>query len=185
MIELLRQKRNRDELGKIHPAFVLEFAAVVRELETLGYRPRLQETYRDLAAQAKKFAEGKSEIKGAGPHTNVILLGPGKSRPASLATHVLDDDAKNPADPGNAWIAILAVTGARYGLQTGAVWAQSKASVLLPGKPHRIMLEAAIAGGDEPLVKKLLDEARGFDPLHLEIRGWRRYYGVDLQGQGA
>lgn len=177
MLEILRRRRNSQEFAKIHPAFVLQFMAVIRDLEARGLRPRLQETWRDLAAQAKKFAAGLSEIKGTGPHTNVLLLGPGKSRPASLATHILDDDAKNPADPGNEWIAALAVLGARHGLVTGATWAQSKASVLAPGKTHRTLLEAAIVAGHEPLVKKLLDEARGFDPLHLEVRNWRRFFG--------
>lgn len=179
MLEILRKRRNANELGLLHPAFMLRFAAVVADLEALGLRPRLQETYRDLAAQKKKFKEGKSQLSGAGPHTNVLLLGPGKSRPASFATHVLDDSAKNPADPGNHWVAMLAVIAAKRNLQTGAVWSQSAGSPLAPGKPHRIALEAAIAGRDVALVEKLLNEARGFDILHVEVPGWRRWYGKD------
>ena len=179
MIELLRQRRNKNELALLHPAFMLQFAAVVRDLEAQGYRPRLQETYRNPVEQEKKFREGKSQIRSLGPHTNVILMGPGRSRPASFATHVLDDSAKNPADPGNEWVARLAVVAARYRLASGCVWSQSPKSELAPGKPHRIALEAAIAAEDEELAKQLLDEARGFDILHIEVRGWKRFYGVE------
>ena len=179
MIEILRKRRNTNELALIHPAFMLQFAAVIRDLEARGLRPRLQETFRSIAEQEKKFAAGLSEVRGRGPHTNQLLLGPGKSRPASFATHVLDDSAKSPADPGNAWIAALAVLAAKHRLQTGCTWAKSKDSVLVQGKPHRIALEAAIAARNEQLVKKLLDEARGFDPLHIEVPGWRRFYGKD------
>jgi hypothetical protein len=179
MIELLRKRRNTNELGLLHPAFMLQFAGVVRDLEAAGFRPRLQETYRNPVEQEKKFREGKSQIRSAGPHTNVILMGPGKTRPASFATHVLDDSAKNPADPGNLWVARLAILAGKYRLASGCVWSQTASSPLAPGKPHRIALEAAIAAGDEALTKKLLDEARGFDILHIEVRGWKRFYGVE------
>ncbi len=168
MIELLRKKRNRDELAKIHPAFRDRFEDVLASLEADGDRPRLQETFRSAAEQAKKLAEGKSLVK-ISAHMNTI-----QGRPASMATHFLNDNAPLADDPH--WYALVAVVGAKFHLQSGVVWAARADSPLSPGKPHRIALEAAIAAQDVILTEKLLRQARGFDPVHLEVPGWRRYW---------
>jgi hypothetical protein len=176
MIEILRKRRNHNELGQIHKAFVDRFEGLLADMEADGGRPRLQDTWRSIAAQRAKQKAGLSQITARGPHTNELVIG-GHVVRASLATHFLNDDA--PLAPGVDWIARLAVRAHRRGLQTGCAWAQSDSSSLARGMPRRISIEAAIVAGDEELVARLLEAGVGFDPLHVEVVGWRRFYGVN------
>lgn len=173
MIDILRNKRNRDELAKTHPAFRHQFEAVLAAMAAVG-RPRLQDTYRTDAKQLEFFKAGKSQVRSGGPHTNVMIFG-GKIVPASLAIHVLDDD--RPLAPTAGWIARLAVAAAANGLQTGCAWAQHPDSPLAKGKGLRVALEAAIAARDVSLVEQILEEETGFDPLHVEVPSWRTFIG--------
>ncbi len=177
MIEFLRKRRNVSELGRIHPAFRDRFEALIADLEDLEHRPRFQDTWRTVADQRAKQRAGLSQITARGPHTNVLRLG-AREVPASLATHVLDDDA--PLAPSVGWIARLAVLAHRHGLQTGCAWAQREDSDLAPGRPRRIAAEAAIAAEDEETLARILQEGEGvgFDTLHCEVIGWRRFYGI-------
>ncbi len=182
MIEILRRRRNESELERIHPVVRNRFANVIQELERYGHRPRLQETFRSNKEQFNKFKKGLSQISGGGPHTNVLVQG-NVLRPASLATHVLDDDA--PLNPSVAWVANLAAIAHRYGLTTGVAWAQSDDSDLAPDQPRRLLLESAIVAEDvAKIVEILTDNPKrwGFDPLHLEVLGWRRFRGTDMFG---
>ena len=165
MIELLRIKRNQDELRKVHEFYRSRFLVLLQNLESVGHRPRLQDTFRSNADQLKKFNAGLSQLRGGGPHTYEI-----NGRPYSLATHFLDDDF--PTSPTTAWITTLAIEAHKVGLQTGCAWAQRGDSVLAPGKPHRVALDAAIAAGDYLQTKRLLLVATGFDPLHVEVPDW-------------
>jgi hypothetical protein len=164
MNEAARKARNRAELELTHPDWHPKFKELVEAMERHG-RPRLQDTWRSNASQLKKFKSGMSQVRSGGPHTYTA------NWPTSLAIHVLDDD--NPLAPGSEWIAHLAIEAHKLGLQTGCAWSKSARSLVAPGMPHRLAIEHAVRTHDLEALVGLLDRVRGFDPLHVEVPGWR------------
>lgn len=161
MIEILRQKRNRDQLSLMHPEARARMTRLLLEIEWRGYRPRLQETYRTQAQQLEKWGAGLSRIRTAGPHTCTV-----DGKPASLATHVLDDT--DPIAAGAVWWARLAIVARQNGLQTGLCFG-------LTDSVHRQKIEAAIQGGLVGVLAILVTHERGFDPLHVEMINWKGF----------
>lgn len=161
MIEILRQKRNRDQLALMHPQARASTVRVLLEIERRGYRPRLQETFRTPMQQLEKWSAGLSRIRTAGPHTCTV-----DGKPASLATHVLDDT--DPITAGAAWWAMLAIVARQNGLQTGLCFG-------LEDSVHRQKIEAAIQGGLAGVLTILVTHERGADPLHLEMINWKGF----------
>lgn len=169
MIEILRKRRNVRELDLCYLDFGLRLKDMLAELETGRWRPRLQETWRSNAEQERKWAQGLSTIRGNGPHTYTILGGKYK---ASLASHVLDDTDPTGRDANRAaeWFALLAVVARRHKLQTGLTWGLAR-------DLHREKMELAIDKGMVAVLKLLVLQRRGFDPLHVEHPDWKRIMG--------
>ena len=63
MNETARRQRNQQRLQELHPAFAARVAALIRELEDEGWRPRIQDAWRSPAAQAAAFESGHSKLR--------------------------------------------------------------------------------------------------------------------------
>lgn len=164
MLEMMRRRRNANELKLLAPDVAASVRAVLQDLEAYGYRPRLQETFRTLEEQQKKFEKGLSHIKGVGPHTLVENVA-GHYVPASRATHVLDDDS--PLDPSPAFLASLAIAANKHMLRSGVIFG-------LDGE-HRTKVNSAINQGFFKILAILLQKERGWDPNHIEDIDWRNH----------
>jgi hypothetical protein len=93
-------------------------AAVIAELEDEGWRPRIQDAWRSIAAQEAAYTTGHSKLK-FGFH-NVTGA---DDRPEALAVDLLDDDA--PLNPGKPYLLRLAGAAANAGLDSGIRWGLS------------------------------------------------------------
>ena len=151
MNEAARKARNKQRLTECFPAFAKRVEAVIKDMEALGFRPRIQDAHRSLADQLKAFNKGTSKTK-FGFHN--IMGASGK--PESLAVDLLDDD--KPLSPSRKYLILLAGVAGNHGLHSG-IFFDLPASL-------RAGLRAAIAAKNfSPAVKI------GFDPTHLEPTG--------------
>lgn len=151
MNEAARKERNRVRLAECFPAYAARLQAVIRAMESQGFRPRIQDAHRSIADQRKAVEGGFSTVL-FGFH-NVT----GKDgKPESLAVDLLDDD--KPLTPGREYLIRLAATAEAQGLQTGIFFG-------LPN-PLRRGLSVAIANLDFNRAIKI-----GFDPTHVEVKG--------------
>jgi len=173
MLEILRQRRNANELSKLHPFVRGRYVELLSRLEKAGWRPRLQDTARSIAQQEKYYAQGLSRIRISGPHTNTLN---GKS--ASLASHFLDDD--RPLSANNLYFAKLAIEARKCGLHSGILFGLSDTSA---ERDHRAKMEQALAGGMLKVLEILIGKDRGFDPLHVEPPEWKSLMDTDEKGQ--
>lgn len=151
MNESSRKERNKQRLTECFPAFAKRVAAVVKDLEAEGFRPRIQDAHRSIADQLEAFKKGNSQVK-FGFH-NVTGA---KGKAESLAVDLLDDD--HPTTPPRKYLIRLAAVARAHGLQTG----------ILFGLPAALRkgVERAIEENDFSAEVKI-----GFDPTHLEVVG--------------
>ena len=63
MNEPARRQRNADRLKQLFPTFAARVAAVIAELEDEGWRPRIQDAWRSIAAQESAYTTGHSKLK--------------------------------------------------------------------------------------------------------------------------
>jgi hypothetical protein len=63
MNEADRKQRNYIKVHELHPAVRPRMEAVIRDLESYGYRPRIQEALRSPKDQLAAYNEGTSKIK--------------------------------------------------------------------------------------------------------------------------
>jgi len=145
--------RNKQRLGECFPKFADRLAKVIKEMESLGFRPRIQDAHRTIADQKKAFDAGNSHVL-FGFH-NVT----GKNGKAeSLAVDMLDDD-----HPDNSvsrkYLITLASVAQKNGLASG---------IFFDLKPPaaRMLLQDAIDDHNFDSKIKI-----GFDPTHLEATG--------------
>jgi hypothetical protein len=143
-----RRARNAARLEQLHPAFARRIRAVIGDLEASGLRPRIQDAWRDPAAQLRAYERGLSRLK-FGFHN---LTGP-DGRPEALAADILDDD--HPAHEGAAYLLQLAAAAESHDCVTGVRWG-------LPSK-LRAAVDAAIASHDWQTEIKI-----GWDPCHVQ-----------------
>jgi hypothetical protein len=145
-----RIARNKQRLSECFPTFAARVTAVIREMESLGFRPRIQDAHRSIEDQRKAFETGHSKVL-FGFHN--VTGANGKSE--SLAVDLLDDD--NPGDPvPRKYLITLAAVAQKHGLHSGIFFN-------CPDKPA---LQKAIDALDfDPNIKM------GFDPTHLEPTG--------------
>jgi hypothetical protein len=148
MIESARHRRNRELLQQLHPRFAARVAALIEELESEGWRPRIAEAWRSPAAQLAAWEAGHTRLR-RGLHN---LSGP-DGRPEALAVDLLDDDA--PSVPGRAFLLRLAAAAEAAGLRSGIRWG-------LP-RPLARAIDTAIANREWNAPVKL-----GWDPAHVE-----------------
>ena len=87
MTEKQRQERNKQRLTELYRSFAKRIAAVIADLETRGFRPRIQDAWRSPADQLKAFNSGHSKLK-YGFHDVTAKDGTKEG----LAVDLLDDD---------------------------------------------------------------------------------------------
>jgi hypothetical protein len=148
MIESERIARNKKMLDECFPSFRVRLAAVVKELEDAGLRPRIQQAWRSEAEQLVAFKNGYSKVK-YGFHN---VTGPNGEK-ESLAADVWDDD--RPTQTKTDFMLRLAAAAGRHGLTTGIRWSLSDARVKL--------IDDAIAAQNWKMPVYV-----GWDPLHVE-----------------
>ena len=117
-------------------------AAVIQDMETQGFRPRIQDAHRSIEKQLEAFINGFSKVK-FGFHNVTGANG----KPESLAVDLLDDD--KPLNPSREYLIRLAATAEALGLQTGIFF----------GLPQNLRK------GVRQAIKV------GFDPTHVEVAG--------------
>lgn len=152
MKEAARIDRNKQRLGELFPAFAKRVAAVIKEMESLGFRPRIQDAHRTIADQLKAFNNGFSDVK-FGFH-NVTGAG---GKPESLAVDLLDDD--HPLSPTRKYVITLASVAQKQKLHSGIFFRLKTAA-------ERKALQDAIDKLNFDLRVRI-----GFDPTHLEPTG--------------
>ena len=151
MNEEARKQRNKQRLTECFPVFAKKVEAIIKDMENLGFRPRIQDAHRSIQAQLEAFRRGTSKVK-FGFH-NVTGAG---EKPESLAVDLLDDD--NPLNPKREYLIRLASVAEAHGLHTGIFFN-------LP-RSLRNGLRRAIDELDFRTPVKM-----GFDPTHIEVVG--------------
>ena len=148
MNEERRRARNAARLDQLHPAFARRVRAIIDGLESEGLRPRIQDAWRDPAAQLRAYQRGRSRLR-FGFHNLTGLDG----EPESLAADILDDD--HPAREGVSYLLRLAAAAEAHQCTTGIRW----------GLPARLR-----AGIDEAIASRSWEAALkiGWDPCHVQ-----------------
>src|ERR1700754_824748 len=152
MKEADRLARNKERLTECFPTFSKRVAKVIKDMEDLGFRPRIQDGHRTIEAQLIAFKNGFSDVK-FGFHN---VTGANR-KPESLAVDLLDDDS--PLAPGRKYVIALASVAQKQGLHRGIFFRLKTA-------PERKALQDAIDNLDFSLKVRI-----GFDPTHLEPTG--------------
>jgi hypothetical protein len=152
MKEADRIARNKQRLTECFPTFSKRVATVIKDMEALGFRPRIQDAHRTIADQLKAFNGGFSDVK-FGFHNATGANG----KPESLAVDLLDDDS--PLSPGRKYVITLASVAQKHSLNSGVFFRLKTA-------PERKALQDAIDNLNFSLQIRI-----GFDPTHLEPTG--------------
>jgi hypothetical protein len=148
MTEQKRNERNTQRLQELYPTFRVRIQKVIKDMEAMQLRPRIQDAYRSPADQLIAFNTGHSKLK-FGFHN--VTGANGKKE--GLAVDMLDDN--NPTNPSNSFLIKLAWASEKNGLSTGVRWG-------LPLK-FRQNINDAIATKNWGSVLKI-----GWDPTHIE-----------------
>lgn len=151
MNEPNRKNRNKERLTELYPTFRVKIENVIKDLEDIGFRPRIQSAWRSPEDQEKAYETGHAEVR-YGFHNVVGLDG----KPEALAVDLLDDDY--PLNPRRAYLLRLAAVAARYDLETGIRWG-------LP-ESMRVAINNAIQTQDWNAKLKI-----GWDPTHVQPAG--------------
>jgi len=150
-----RIARNTQRLGECFPTFAKRVADVIKEMEALGFRPRIQDAHRTIEQQLEDFNKRTTTVK-FGFH-NVTSAG-GKLE--SLGVDVLDDDHPVGNVPRK-YLITLASVAQKHGLHSGIFFFKKE-----PPPGTRQALQAAVdALNFDPHI------TIGFDPTHLEPIG--------------
>ena len=151
MLEKDRQARNQQMLAQMYPTFRTRAQAVVAELESYGYRPRIQESWRSPADQLAAFRSGHSQLM-YGFHNVTASSGTKEA----LAADIIDDD--NPLSIKLPYVIHLLAAAENNGLTTGVYWNLSDASVAA--------IHTAVATKNWTATIRV-----GWDPMHVEVTG--------------
>ena len=151
MNEADRKQRNQQRLTECFPKFAQRVAAVIKDMEALGFRPRIQDGHRTIADQLIAFNNGFSKTK-FGFHNITGANG----KPESLAVDLLDDD--KPLSPSRKYIILLAGVAQKHGLHSGIFFS-------LPASLRQGLSKAIEEQNFSPAIKI------GFDPTHIEATG--------------
>jgi hypothetical protein len=128
-------------------------ANVIKEMEALGFRPRIQAAHRTIADQKKAHDQGFSHVL-FGFH-NVTGKG---GKPEALAVDMLDDDHPDET-VSRKYLVTLASVAQKQGLRSGIFFD-------LEPPAARKALQDAIDEHNFDIKIKI-----GFDPTHLEANG--------------
>ena len=151
MLEADRKQRNDLKIQELHPAIRPRMVQVLRELESYGYRPRIQEAWRSPKDQLAAYNTGTSKVK-YGFH-NVTAANGTKE---ALAADIWDDDY--PFNTKTHFMLHLLAAAEKNGMTTGVRWSLSD--------NHIKLIEDAIVQGDWKRPVWV-----GWDPLHVEVTG--------------
>jgi hypothetical protein len=151
MHETDRENRNTTRLQEMYPAFRVRVEAVLKEMEALGYRPRIQDAWRSPSEQMQAFRLGYSQVQ-YGFH-NVTGA---KGEKEALAADILDDD--RPLTASTEYKLHLAAAAEENGLITGIRWGLSDKYIEI--------IDEAIAAQNWQAPTHL-----GWDPMHVEVNG--------------
>lgn len=145
------KKRNKAMLLECSDYFAPRCAAILRDLEGHGFRPRIQQAWRSPADQLKAYKDGYTKLRW-GFHNVTCPDGSANS----FAADILDDD--HPVNPGPKYLLMLAASAQAHGCQTGIEWGLSLA--------RRLAIRTAIK-------MKLWNTALawGWDSQHVEVVG--------------
>ncbi len=158
MNDAARRARNDAMLAQMHPVARARMRQLLTQLESEGWRPRSQQTWRSPIEQHQAFVSGHSDVE-YGLHNCTTPVG----LPDALADDLVDDDS--PLSPQMLFIQRVNELVGRYNLMTGILWSSRKAKRPLTDiEKARIM--NACSTGDWTLVKRI-----GFDPLHVQVKG--------------
>ena len=152
MIEEKRIERNASKLLECYKPFAECVKALILNMESLRYRPRIQHAWRSPEEQRKLFNEGFSQLQ-FGFHNVVDRLG----NPESLAVDLLDDDF--PLNTRKIYIIDLARQCKPLGLITGIDW----------GLPYELKkkLHGVIDTRDLDAIETV---KIGWDPCHIQVK---------------
>lgn len=151
MKEADRIQRNIVKIQEMYPTMRPRMEAVLRELESYGYRPRIQEAWRSPKDQLAAYKAGTSKVR-YGFHN---VTGSDDTKEA-LAADVWDDD--RPFNAKTHFMLHLLAAAEKNGLTTGIRWSLSENRIKL--------IEDAIAQEDWKRPVWV-----GWDPLHVEVTG--------------
>ena len=115
MKEDARIARNATRLRECNPVFAVRVSKIINRMESLGFRPRIQEAYRSQSDQLAAVRRGASRTK-QGFHN----LTNSDGKPDSCAVDVLDDNAPN--NPGLRYMLSLAWCAKQEKCVTGIDW---------------------------------------------------------------
>ena len=154
-----RHAQNERLLAECHGPFRVRVARIIADLESRGFRPRVNESWRSPVLQLAAFTSGHSTVKW-GFHNATTLDG----APDALAVDLLDETYPVPADDQHLWpesfrhyLLTLASMAQGYQLETGIDWGLSP--------DERRVLGIALANDPLSYVGQL-----GWDCCHLEPR---------------
>jgi hypothetical protein len=152
MKESDRIQRNATKILELYPSVRPRMEAVLRELESYGYRPRIQEAWRSPKDQLAAYKAGASKVR-YGFHNVTAADNVTKE---ALEADVWDDD--RPFTAKTHFMLHLLAAAEKNGLTTGIRWSLSENRIKL--------IEDAIAQEDwrRPVWV-------GWDPLHVEVTG--------------
>jgi hypothetical protein len=153
MKEADRLARNKQRLGECFSAFAQRVAQVIKDMEALGFRPRIQAAHRTIADQKKAHDQGFSHVL-FGFHN---VTGDG-GMPESLAVDMLDDDHPDET-VSRKYLITLASVAQTHALHSGIFFD------LKPPVARQTLQNAIDEHNFDSSIKI------GFDPTHLEAAG--------------
>jgi hypothetical protein len=151
MLESERIARNQSKLVELHPAIQTRVQALLKEMESAGYRPRIYEAWRSPAEQLEAFNKGYSQVK-FGFHNVTASTGVKEA----LAADIIDDD--RPLTARTDYMLRLAAAAQKNGLSTGIRWGLSDT--------YSKAINDAITAQNWTIPIHV-----GWDPLHVEVAG--------------
>ena len=149
MNDALRHERNKQRLGELHPWMRERVALLLVELESDGWKPRIQDAWRSPEDQKKAFDSGHSKLlygyhNVTGPHGEM----------ESFACDILrEDDTVLIAE--KEYCIALAYYAHNLGLSTGIAWGFNEAM-------RKATMDAVYAKDTKANVKI------SWDPTHVE-----------------
>ncbi len=151
MLETERIANNKNKLMELYPAMRVKVDAILKGLEGVGYRPRIQTAWRSEAEQLDAYKRGTSRVQ-YGFH-NVTGANGVKE---ALAVDVWDDD--NPTTTRVDFMLRLAAAAEAQGLTTGIRWDLAD--------EDSVLIDIALQNQNWDAKIRV-----GWDPLHVEPVG--------------
>lgn len=149
MDDKARHEHNATQSLKLNPVFAKHVAAVIADMESEGFKPRIGETWRSPEEQLVKFKKGLSHVRW-GFHCATTPEG----KPDSLGCDIIDQDF--PLAMSLRFMIALLWAARRHMLTTGVLFG-------LPEVYRRILIEKASLKKFDYSTSRI-----GWDGGHLE-----------------